>query len=186
MANQAKKNRNNRNQKRDDNFLHPGICKMLFARLQAGDEGAATTIALRVIQSDCKVIGVPSNLSTQAEQKLEDACATQNVKLKRIRFEIFDSIIQKASRDIQNESQKPSNNRPRRAEGHRRKPQKGGLQLDAQGRDAEGRSRRKAHSNLSDEEKAQRRREREAKRADKIARDKELRQKMKSSSGKKE
>lgn len=165
----------------DKGFLHPKACALLFARLANGDDGAATTIALRAIQNECKVIGIPSNVKTQRLHVLEDACAEQNVEMKYIRFELSEGVLQKAFRDIQTENcsgaSKPNQSK--------RKPyNKTGLQLDADGRDSEGRSRRKAHSSLSDEEKAERKRQQEAKRAERSARDKAERAKRKGGSSK--
>lgn len=133
----------------DEGFLHPKTCALLFARLANGDDDAATTIALRVVQNACKVVGVPSNLATQKVNELAAMLDNYGVEFKVIRFELSEGVLQKAFRDIQKEN-RSSTPKPKHT---KRKPSnKSGLQLDAEGRDAEGNRRKKRAK--TDEEKA--------------------------------
>lgn len=147
----------------EGNFLHPKTCALTFARLAKGDEGAATTIALRAIQNDCNIIGVPDNLSTQALNLLEDACAAQNVKTKYIRFTLSDGVLAKAERDMQYEARSADKT------GYRSSGRSMEQRLNAmnganlkQDNSAKDPSRRKAHANKRSIAEQQRRKKERA------------------------
>ena len=148
----------------NEGFLHPKTCALLFARLANGDDDSATTIALRVVQNACKVVGVPSNLATQKVNALAAILDNYGVEFKVIRFELSEGVLQKAFRDIQSEK-RASAPKPKHT---KHKPyKKTGLQLDAEGRDSEGNRRKKRAK--TDEEKVAEKARRSANKAARAA-----------------